>query len=113
MFKPAALIFLPLLTASTLSLSDPAHTQIFAMTEADRQAFMFNFLNSSGEKCSQVTKTFYQGSDGQGNAFWSVACARGDAVQIIISNNATGSARLLSCKVLKAINAGTCFTKFK
>lgn len=113
MFKPVALIFLFLLTASALSLANPAHNRIAAMAEADRRIFMTKFLTSSGEKCAEVTKTFYQGSDGQGNAFWSVACARGNAVQIMISNNDAGSTRMLDCKILKALNAGTCFTKFK
>ena len=93
--------------------ANPAHDQLSAMSEQQRQSVLAAFLVKSGERCSSVTKTFYQGSDKKGNAFWNAACAKGDSFVIQVNNDATGSTRILSCKVLKAVNGGTCFTKFK
>lgn len=93
--------------------ANPAHDQLSAMSEQQRQSVLAELLVKSGERCSSVTKTFYQGSDKKGNAFWNASCAKGDSFVIELNNDATGSTRILSCKVLKAVNAGTCFTKFK
>lgn len=93
--------------------ANPAHEQLSSMSEQQRQSVLAKFLVKSGERCSSVTKTFYQGSDKKGNAFWNAACAGGDAFVIQVNNDATGSTRILSCEVLKAVNGGTCFTKFK
>ena len=93
--------------------ANPAHDQLSAMSEQQRQSVLAAFLVKSGERCSSVTKTFYQGRDKKGNAFWNAACAKGDSFVIQVNNDATGSTRILSCKVLKAVNGGTCFTKFK
>lgn len=93
--------------------ANPAHDQISAMSEQQRRSVLAAFLVKSGERCSSVTKTFYQGSDKKGNAFWNAACANGDSFVIQVNNDATGSTRILSCKVLEAVNGGTCFTKFK
>jgi hypothetical protein len=93
--------------------ANPAHDQVSSMSEQQRQLVFAAFLAKSGEHCSSVTKTFYQGSDKQGNAFWNAACNKGDSFVIQVNNDATGSTRILSCKMLKAVNGGTCFTKFK
>lgn len=93
--------------------ANPAHDQLSSMSEQQRRSVLATFLVKSGEQCSSVTKTFYQGSDKKGNAFWNAACARGDSFVIQVNNDATGTTRILSCKVLKAVNGGTCFTKFK
>jgi hypothetical protein len=92
--------------------ANPAHEQLSSMSEQQRRSVLATFLVKSGEQCSSVTKTFYQGSDKKGNAFWNAACAGGDSFVIQVNNDATGSTRILSCKVLKAVNGGTCFTKF-
>ncbi|MFZ2627533.1 MAG: hypothetical protein WAX67_01475 [Rugosibacter sp.] len=93
--------------------ANPAHDQLSSMSEQQRQSVLAMFLVKSGEQCSSVTKTFYQGSDKKGNAFWNAACTGGTSFVIQVNNDATGSTRILSCKVLKAVNGGTCFTKFK
>lgn len=93
--------------------ANPAHEQLSSMSEQQRQSALAAFLVKSGEQCSSVTKTFYQGSDKKGNAFWNAACTGGASFVIQVNNDATGSTRILSCKVLKAVNGGTCFTKFK
>ncbi len=111
-------IVIPVLGVITLFLAlaahaNPAHDQLSSMSEQQRRSVLAPFLVKSGEQCSSVTKTFYQGSDKKGNAFWNAACAKGDAFVIQVNNDAKGSTRILSCKVLKAVNGGTCFTKFK
>jgi len=93
--------------------ANPAHEQLLSMSEQDRRTFFAGFLVKSGEQCASVNKTFYQGSDKRGNAFWNARCIGGAAFLIQVNNDATGSTRILSCKVLKAVNGGTCFTKFK
>ena len=90
-----------------------AHDQLASMSNQQRQKVLASFLANSGERCASVTKTFYQGSDKKGNAYWNAACSGGDAFVIQINSDATGSTRILSCKALKAVNGGTCFTKFK
>ena len=98
----------------TLAASaNPAHEQLSSMSEQQRQSALAALLVKSGERCANVTKTFYQGNDKKGNAFWNAACANGDSFVIQLNNDATGSTRILGCRVLKALNGGICFTKFK
>jgi hypothetical protein len=66
----------------------------------------------SGEKCDSVTRSFFQGSDRRGNAYWNAACRNGQAFAIQVNNDAVGSTRIMSCAMLKAMNAGECFKKF-
>ena len=91
--------------------ANPAHNRLSAMTESQRKDTLTTFMRSGGESCN-VTKTFYQGSAKNGDAFWNVACSNGKSWVIQINNNSTGSTRLLECSALKAINAGECFKKF-
>lgn len=102
-----------LLMLAASALANPAHNRIDAMQESERRAFFAKFLSSSGERCGSVTRTFFQGSSPSGDAFWNIACAGGETWALMIYNNATGSTKILDCKVLKAMNGGTCFTKFK
>lgn len=92
--------------------ANPAHDQLSSMSEQQRRSVLASFLVKSGEQCSSVTKTFYQGNDKKGNAFWNAACTGGDAFVIQVNNDAKGSTRILDCKVMKAVKAGTCFKKF-
>ena len=57
-------------------------------------------LQKSGETCSRIGKTFYQGSDKRGKAYWNAACTGGDSFLIQVNNDATGSTRVMNCKVL-------------
>lgn len=95
------------------AFANRAHDQISAMSEDQRRNVLALFLSKSGEKCNAVSRTFYQGSDRRGNAFWNAACVGGESFVIQVNNDSGGSTRILSCKVLKAVNGGTCFTKFK
>lgn len=111
-------IFITILGSIALFLSlaanaNPAHEQLLSMSEAQRKSALAGLLVRSGERCSSVSRTFYQGSDKRGNAFWNAACTRGDSFVIQINNDASGTTRILSCSVLKDVGGGTCFTKFK
>ena len=94
-------------------LSNTGHGMLLAAPETKRQTAFSNLLTASGEKCPSVTKTFYQGSDKKENAFWNVQCSNGKAFVVQLFNDSKGSTKILDCAILKAINAGTCFTKFK
>lgn len=93
--------------------ANPAHQKLPSMSEQQRQSVLAMFLVKSGEPCSNVTRSLYQGSDKKGNAFWNAACAGGASFLIQVNNGSAGSTRILNCKVLKAVNGGACFTKFK
>ena len=102
-----------LILLSGSAFANTGHGMLLAAPEAKRQTAFANLLVASGEKCPSVTRTFFQGSDKKQNAFWNVQCSNGKAFQILLLNDAKGSTRLLDCAVLKAVNGGTCFTKFK
>ena len=104
-----------LMNISFLSIpvyANPAHEKLFSLTESKRRLVFAAFLVKSGEKCSSVNKTFYQGNDKDGNAYWNASCLSLDSYQIQVINDAKGSTNILSCKLLKTLNIN-CFTKFK
>ena len=94
------------------AFANPAHEKISSLTESKRRLVFATFLENSGEKCPVVTKTYYQGSDKDGNAYWNASCQGADSYQIQVRNYSQGSTKILSCKVLKALNL-SCFSKFK
>jgi len=102
--------------AAVVSLAahaNPAHDIISGMSEGNRKETFAALLSRGGEKCPTVSRTFYQGSDSKGDAFWNASCVGGQSWLVQVSNDAQGSTRVMSCTMLKAMNAGTCFTKLK
>lgn len=93
--------------------ANPSQEQLLAASEQQRQSMLAGYLATGGEKCTGVTKTFYQGSDHKGNVFWNATCSEGNSFVIQIFNNEIGSRRILDCARLKEVTGGTCFTKFK
>jgi hypothetical protein len=88
--------------------------QIEALPEDKRQALFARLMQSDGERCPSVTRTFLQGSSSDGAVFWSFACSGGKNWQIMIRNDAGGSTKVLECTTIKALKAGPpCFTRFK
>ena len=98
--------------AMTTAIANPAHSMLSKKTEADRLTIFSSMMKNSGEAC-EVTRTFYQGSGKNGDAFWNLRCKSGKSWVITVKNDSSGSTQLLSCDVLEKINAGKCFTKFK
>jgi hypothetical protein len=89
-----------------------ANDVLSGMSEPDRAAALVKTLG--GEPCGAVSRTFYQGILAKDrSAFWNVRCSNGRSYAISINNDATGSTRILDCKVLKTIAGVDCFTKFE
>lgn len=96
----------------TLALANKAHGMIEKMPDKDRNTTFTAFLENSGEDCGSVTRNFFQGFDKSRNAFWNVACSNKMSYAIMINNDSVGSTKIMSCALLKAVNAGECFKKF-
>lgn len=94
-----------------LSVSAGVPEQIQALGEDDRRSIFKKLLSSEDRGCSTIKATFFQGSDSSGAAFWSVQCA-GNAYQVMIKNNATGSSKVMDCETMKVLGL-SCFKKFK
>jgi len=94
--------------------ANKANDILQSQSEKTRQATLTTFLKTSGEACDTVTRSFFQGIDkSTGAAFWNVACKDTHSYAIMVNNDATGSTKVLSCAMLKAVNASECFKKFK
>ena len=98
--------------APSLAWPNEAHDIISAMSETDRRVALASFMRTSGESCARATRTFFQGFDKSGNAFWNVGCSNGRSFSVMIYNDSVGSTRILDCKVLKALTKVECFKKF-
>lgn len=92
--------------------ANPAHDRLQQIPSGERNGFFTKFLKGSGESCDAVTRNFFQGADKSGDAIWNVAYRNGKSYSIMIYNDAQGSTKVISCAVLKALNAGECFKKF-
>jgi hypothetical protein len=97
--------------SSLPALASGVNDQVLSLSETRRHEVFAKLISRSGERCSSVSRAFYQGSASDGAAFWSLSCRGGIEWQVMLKPD--GSTRLLECKVLKAVNGGTCFTKFK
>lgn len=95
-----------------LAFANKAHGMIEKMPDKDRNSTFTTFLKNSGEDCGSVTRNFFQGFDQSRNAFWNVSCSNKKSYVIKINNDSVGSTKIMSCAVLKAVNAGECFKKF-
>jgi hypothetical protein len=93
--------------------ANPINDQVAALTEEKRQVIFARMMQREGEKCTSVSRTFFQGSSSDGAAFWSISCAGAKDWQIMIKNATQGDIKFLDCSVLKAVGGGQCFTKFK
>jgi len=95
------------------AFANPAHKMLSDMSEQERARAITGFLRKSGESCDSATRTFYQGSEKNGNAHWAVACKNGRSYLVQVMNDSVGSTRILDCKVLKAVAGSECFKKYK
>ena len=100
--------------APTVARNDPneANRRLMALSEKDRRNALFVLLNSSGESCKEVVRTFYQGSDKpSGDAIWSVGCRGGPSYAILVRADAKGSTEIMTCESVRTVRAGTCFVR--
>src|SRR5947209_555457 len=88
-----------------------AHDLMMGMTTTARgAAFRKLFAGNTKYPCDDVTRTFYAGMEPRTkNAFWSVACRSGNTYQVTIENDAEGSTRVISCRLLKLVTNLDCF----
>lgn len=94
---------------SVCAWANPSHDKLAAMSEIDRSEILAIFVEGSGQSCSTVARTFYQGLDTKRNAIWNVECSGGQSYVVEIKNDRGGSTRALSCRTLRAAGGGTCF----
>ncbi len=107
-----------LLAFAAIVYANPAHDLISQASEGVRNKAFFQTVSSAAYPCGLVTKSFFQGFDSQGDAFWSVRCKNGKSYSIMIYNDKNGSTKVMDCSVVKALNqrgAGMaeCFEKFR
>jgi hypothetical protein len=98
----------------TVARNDPneANRRLMALSEKGRRNALFVILNSSGESCKEVVRTFYQGSDKpSGDAIWSVGCRGGPSYAILVRADAKGSTEIMTCESVRTVRAGTCFVR--
>lgn len=93
--------------------ANPAHDRLAAMSELKRSELLAVFVESSGHACHTVSRTFYQGEDSKGNAFWNVECSDREAYVVQIKNDVPGSTTVLSCRQLRAVGGSACFKKLE
>jgi hypothetical protein len=98
---------------TTTAHANPISDQIAALTEEKRQTIFARMMQREGERCSDVSRTFFQGSANDRSAFWSISCTGGKDWQIMIKNTAQGDIKMLDCATLKAVGGGQCFVAFK
>jgi hypothetical protein len=108
--RVACLAFAALL--SIPAAANEANGMIENMSDEERNAAFTQYLRDTNQDCDAVVRNFFQGFDDDRNAFWNVACRNQISYVIMINNDSAGSTRVLSCEVLKAIEAGECFEKF-
>ena len=106
------LLLLAILLAPELLLANEAHDLLVGMSGEKKATALAYIVQSSGEKCGHVTRTFYQGADKKGNAIWNAACSNGRSYSVMIYNDANGSTGALDCKSLKVVSKVDCFKKF-
>lgn len=108
----ATLSFLLITIAPALAFANEANNILSKMSETDRNSALAGLIKRSDEPCGRITKSFFQGLDKSGNAFWNVRCSNKKAFVVMIYNDATGSTKILECSVLKAVAGVECFKKF-
>jgi hypothetical protein len=106
-----ALVLLVVLSLTQAAYANEAHDIISGLSEPKRNEVLTAFMRKSGEACN-VTQSFFQGFDKKKGAFWSVACTNRSSYSILLNNDATGSSKILDCKVLLAVAKMDCFKKF-
>jgi len=92
--------------------ANPAQERLAAMSEVDRSAALAIVVESSGQVCRAVARTFFQGEDEKGNVFWNVECSGGQSYVVQIKNDLNSSTRVLTCGRFQAVSGAACFKPF-
>lgn len=102
-----------LMCAAAAAAANQTHDMLMASSDTKRATALAKWLASNGENCPSVSRTFYQGSDNRDAAYWNAECAGGKSYQIQFPGSTSASPKLMDCAILKAVNGGKCFSKFK
>ena len=97
---------------STAASANPAHDALMSMSAEGRAQMLAKLLNRSGEACQTALRSFHQGSDKNGNAFWNVECSTHQSFIVMVNNDATGSTKILGCSITKTLGLTPCFQRF-
>ena len=76
----------------------------------ERASTLAALLHQSGKACGEAVRTFLQGYDSDGAAYWNVACSNGLSYNIQVPADPTANTRILDCVIMKAIGV-ECFKK--
>lgn len=76
--------------SATIASSNPIHDKLAVSSENEQNEKLSYAVQD--ERC-RVTRSFFQGFDKSGNAFWNVACANRKTLVIMIKNDAQGQPR--------------------
>lgn len=93
--------------------ANPAQDRLAGMPEVERSEALAVFVESGGQPCRTVARTFFQGEDTKGNVFWNVTCAGGESYVVVIKNDVPGSTRVMNCRRLRAVVGAECFKKLE
>jgi hypothetical protein len=106
---PKSAIAALLTTASAVVLAQGLQQRFAAMSDDERAGALARVMASNGRPCSQVTRTFAQGTAPDGLSFWSFSCLAGEDWQLVI--NPDSSIQFLPCKEIAERKLFTCFQK--
>lgn len=109
----SSLLFAITLLVSATASANKTHDMLSSRSEEERNRALAQFMERSGERCGQVTRSFFQGMEKKsGKAFWNVRCSNKKSFSIMIYNDRVGSTKIMECSILKAVAGTECFKKF-
>jgi hypothetical protein len=101
------------LTTSAPDASTPAPVRLLNASEDQRASVLRSVIEGSGARCTEVTRSFFQGAGTDGGAFWNATCLGGHSYAVRINDDLTGSMKVMDCADLRRITGVECFQPFK
>jgi hypothetical protein len=100
---------------TTSAPDDPtsAPARLRKASEAQRASVLRSVIEGSGARCTEVTRSFFQGAGTDGGAFWNATCLGGQSYAVRINDDLTGSMKVMDCADLRRITGVECFRPFK
>ena len=88
---------------TAIAAPNQTSTKLMGLSE-DKQKRVWTLLLEN-QKCDRVVRTMYQGGTPDGEDNWSVACQNGSEFSVGIAPDLNGSAKVISCNELTAMDA--------
>ena len=76
-----------------------------------RALLLREIITGSGAKCSEVTRSFFQGMSKDGSAFWNATCFGGQNWAIMVNSDRRGTTKVLDCVDFKQFAKVECFQR--